>query len=112
MRGANGKSLIIAPASFRMDVYSADTGADWSAEVFGAGIGTLLCDATYTQVDEGTLRHLSGRQAGSMAAAAGVERLIVTHRWPTVSAQALADEASTAFGVAVAQATPGVAFDW
>ena len=26
MRGANGKSLIVAPASFRMDVYSADTG--------------------------------------------------------------------------------------
>jgi outer membrane protein assembly factor BamB len=26
MRDANGKSLIVAPASFRMDVYSADTG--------------------------------------------------------------------------------------
>jgi len=93
-------------------VYSADTGAEWSADVFGAGIGTLLCDATYTQADEGKLRHLSGRQAGRMAAAAGVERLIVTHRWPTVSAQALADEASTAFGAAVAQAAPGITFDW
>ena len=26
LKGANGKSLIVAPASFRMDVYSADTG--------------------------------------------------------------------------------------
>ncbi len=93
-------------------VYSADTGAAWSAEVLGPGIGTLLCDATYTRADEGTLRHLSGRQAGSMAAAAGVERLIVTHRWPTVSAQALADEAGAAFGAAVAQAAPGLTFDW
>jgi ribonuclease BN (tRNA processing enzyme) len=93
-------------------VYSADTGAEWSAEVFGGGVGTLLCDATYTQVDEGRFRHLSGRQAGHMAAAARVERLIVTHRWPTVSAQTLADEASTAFGAAVAQAAPGMSFEW
>jgi ribonuclease BN (tRNA processing enzyme) len=93
-------------------VYTADTGAEWSAEELGTGIGTLLCDATYTQADEGKLRHLSGRQAGAMAAAAGVERLIVTHRWPTVSAQVLADEAGTAFGAAVAQAAPGLTFEW
>jgi ribonuclease BN (tRNA processing enzyme) len=93
-------------------VYSADTGAEWSAEALGAGIGTLLCDATYTQVDEGKLRHLSGRQAGAMAVAAGVGRLIVTHRWPTVSAQVLADEAGSAFGAAVDQAAPGLTFEW
>jgi ribonuclease BN (tRNA processing enzyme) len=93
-------------------VYSADTGAAWSPEVFGAPIGTLLCDATFTRADEGRLRHLSGRQAGAMARAARVDRLVVTHRWPTVSAQALADEASTAFGAAVGQAAPGLTFEW
>jgi ribonuclease BN (tRNA processing enzyme) len=93
-------------------VYSADTGADWSAEALGAGIGTLLCDATYLAADEGRLRHLSGRQAGVMARAAGAERLIVTHRWPTVSAQALANEAGAAFGAPVGQAAPGLTFEW
>jgi len=93
-------------------VYSADTGAEWSAAVLGGGIGTLLCDATYTKADEGRLRHLSGRQAGAMAADASVERLIVTHRWPTVSARVLSDEASTAFGAEVAQAAPGLTFEW
>jgi ribonuclease BN (tRNA processing enzyme) len=93
-------------------VYSADTGAEWSAAALGGGIGTLLCDATYLQSDEGRLRHLSGRQAGSMAAEAKVGRLVVTHRWPTVSAQALAEEASAAFGAAVAQAAPGLTLEW
>jgi ribonuclease BN (tRNA processing enzyme) len=93
-------------------VYSADTGAEWSAEALGPGIGTLLCDATYLQADEGKFRNLSGRQAGAMAKAAGVECLIVTHRWPTVSALALADEAGAAFGAAVGQAAPGLTFEW
>jgi len=93
-------------------VYTADTGAEWSPDAFGERSHTLLCDATYTRAEEGMLRHLSGRQAGSMAAASGFERLIVTHRWPTVSAQALADEAGEAFGAAVDQAAPGLTFEW
>ena len=55
-------------------VYTADTGAEWSAEELGTGIGTLLCDATYTQADEGKLRHLSGRQAGAYRVGAGAGR--------------------------------------
>jgi ribonuclease BN (tRNA processing enzyme) len=93
-------------------VYSADTGPDWSPEAFDLPTHTLLCDATFTRSDEGRLRHLSGRQAGVLARAAAVGRLIVTHRWPTVSAHALVDEASVAFGEAVAQAAPGVTFEW
>lgn len=93
-------------------VYSADTGPDWTVEELGPGVGTLLCEATFTRAAEGSGRHLSGRQAGTMAAAAGVDRLVVTHRWPTVSALALADECAEAFGRPVEQAVAGRVLRW
>ena len=34
--------------------YSADSGPDWSVEELGTGIGTVLCEATYTRVHEGS----------------------------------------------------------
>lgn len=92
--------------------YSADSGPDWSVEELGRDIGTVLCEATYTRAHEGTLRHLSGRQAGTMAAAAGVGRLVLTHQWPTVSASAVATEADEAFGRPVHQAAAGRVFAW
>jgi ribonuclease BN (tRNA processing enzyme) len=92
--------------------YSADTGPGWSVEELGSDIGTFLCEATYTEESEGTLQHLSGRQAGTMARAAGVARLILTHRWPTVSADAVRREAETAFARPVGQASMGAVFNW
>jgi ribonuclease BN (tRNA processing enzyme) len=92
--------------------YSADSGPGWSVEELGPGIGTFLCEATYTQESEGSLQHLSGRQAGTMARTAGVARLILTHRWPTVSADAVRHEAEAAFGHPVEQASMGTVFDW
>ncbi|HXR54226.1 MAG TPA: MBL fold metallo-hydrolase [Acidimicrobiales bacterium] len=92
--------------------YSADTGPDWSVEELGDDIGLFLCEATYTKDREGDFRHLSGRQAGIMGAGAGVGDLVVTHRWPTVGADALALEAAEAFGRAVYQAAPGLTLEW
>jgi ribonuclease BN (tRNA processing enzyme) len=92
--------------------YSADTGPGWSVAELGPAIGTFLCEATFTHESEGSLAHLSGRQAGAMARAAGVGRLILTHRWPTVSAEAVRDEAAAAFGAPVEQARPGQVFPW
>jgi ribonuclease BN (tRNA processing enzyme) len=92
--------------------YSADCGPGWSVGEFGAGVDTFLCEATYTEAHEGLLRHLSGRQAGTMARAAGVGRLIVTHRWPTVSADDVRREAELAFGRPVEQASTGAVFAW
>lgn len=92
--------------------YSADTGTDWSVEELGDDIGMFLCEASYTKESEGGLRHLSGRQAGTMAAGAGVGDLVVTHRWPTVDARALRSEAAEAFGRAIHQAVPGLTLDW
>jgi len=92
--------------------YSADSGPGWTVAELGDPIGTFLCEATFTQEREGTFQHLSGRQAGAMAQAAGVGRLILTHRWPTVSADAVRREAELAFGRDVAQASLGGVFDW
>ena len=92
--------------------YSADSGPGWSVEELGADIGTFLCEATYTRELEGSLLHLSGREAGAMARAAGVRRLIVTHRWPTVAADDVRREAELAFGQPVEQASTGAVFAW
>jgi ribonuclease BN (tRNA processing enzyme) len=47
-----------------------------------------------------------------MARAAGVDRLVLTHRWPTVSADAVRREAEAAFGRPVTQAAAGLVVDW
>ena len=64
--------------------YTADTGPAWSLAALGQGIDIALCEATIGVDDENTVQHLSGRQAGAMAAAAGVKRLVLTHIWPTL----------------------------
>jgi ribonuclease BN (tRNA processing enzyme) len=91
--------------------YSADSGPGWSVDQLGTGLDLLLCEATYTAVHEGTAGHMSARQAGAAAKAAGARRLVVTHRWPTVAAGAVAKEARTAFGGRVEQATIGREFE-
>jgi ribonuclease BN (tRNA processing enzyme) len=92
--------------------YSADSGPGWTVSSLGDGIGTFLCEATYTREHEGSFRHLSGRQAGAMGRDAGVGRLVLTHRWPTVSAEAVRREAEESFGHEVDQASVGAVFDW
>lgn len=64
--------------------YTADTGPAWSLTALGPGISLALCEATLGVNDENTTQHLSGRQAGAMATDAGVERLVLTHLWPTL----------------------------
>jgi ribonuclease BN (tRNA processing enzyme) len=81
--------------------YSADTGPAWSLEALGPGLHLALCESTFLQDREGTYPHLSARQAGATGKAAGVERLLLTHLWPTIDrGRALAD-ASASFGAAV-----------
>jgi ribonuclease BN (tRNA processing enzyme) len=91
--------------------YSADSGPGWSVDELGIGLDLLLCEATYTAEHEGTAGHLSARQAGAAAKAAGAQRLVLTHRWPTVDAGAVVSEAEAAFGGPVEQATIGREFE-
>ncbi len=78
--------------------YSADTGPGWSWSSLGGGLDLALSEATYTQQFEGQSKHLSGRQAGEAAKEAGLERLVLTHFWPTLRAEEMQDEAAEAFG--------------
>lgn len=78
--------------------YSADSGPGWSLDSLGSDLDLALCEATYTTIHEGSAQHMSARQAGESARGAGVRRLVLTHRWPTVSADSIRDEGSTAFG--------------
>lgn len=95
----------------RSMAYSADTGPGWSFVEFGAPIDLALCEATHlvgTEPD-GVL-HLSARQAGAMARAAGVGRLVLTHLSPGVDSAVSRAEASAAFGADVELATPHATF--
>jgi ribonuclease BN (tRNA processing enzyme) len=78
--------------------YTADTGPDWSLEALGPGIDLALCEATYLADREGTAGHLSARQAGAMATAAGAGGLLLTHIWPVVDQAASRAEAEGAYG--------------
>ena len=78
--------------------YSADTGPGWSLEALGAGLDLALCEATVPVSEEGKLQHLSARQAGASARAAGVRHLVLTHLWPTLDPEASRAEGSEAFG--------------
>ena len=87
-------------------VYTADTGPDWSPEVFGPGADLILSEATFQRDNEGTGIHLSARQAGEAARAAGARRLMLTHLWPGLDPTASVVEGSEAFGRDVLLAAP------
>jgi ribonuclease BN (tRNA processing enzyme) len=87
--------------------YSADTGPGWSLEALGDGLDLAVCEATVPSAMEGMMQHLSARQAGQSARAAGARRLLLTHLWPTLDARQSRDEGSEAFGAEVDMAVVG-----
>jgi len=84
--------------------YSADSGPGWGLRSLGPGLHLALCEATFLEDKEGTVQHLSARQAGLSAAEAGVERLVITHVAPRGDRRAAQEEAARAFGAPVAVA--------
>jgi len=90
--------------------YSADTGPRWSLEALGPGLDLVLCEATMTTEEEGTLQHLSARQAGASARAAGAGRLVLTHLWSTLDPERSRNEGAEAFGAPVDVATVGARY--
>jgi ribonuclease BN (tRNA processing enzyme) len=83
-------------------VYSGDTGPCDGLVELARGADVLLCEATWPHVTPGWAEpppgvHLSGRQAGEHATAAGVARLLLTHVPPWFDAEELRAEAKAAF---------------
>ena len=87
-------------------VYTADTGPDWSPEVFGTGADLILSEATFQEPEPGSGIHLTARMAGEAARAAGARRLMLTHLWPGLDPAASVVEGSEAFGREVLLAAP------
>lgn len=78
--------------------YTADTGPDWSPSVLGP-VDVLLSEATFPAAEERPdSKHLSGRQAGELAAKAKVPRLLLTHFAPPHDRNQIVAEAIEAFG--------------
>ena len=93
-------------AGGRRLVYTADTGPGWSVEAFAPGADLVLSEATVQRDGEGRYGHLSARQAGAAARAAGAKSLVLTHIWPGLDPAASAVEGSEAFGREVVLAAP------
>lgn len=97
-------------------VYSGDTGPTDALVALARGADVLLCEATWPHVtpvwDEPPPGvHLSGRQAGEHAAAAGVGRLLLTHVPPWFDAAELAAEAKAVFGGPVEVVTADAGYE-
>jgi ribonuclease BN (tRNA processing enzyme) len=90
--------------------YSADSGPGWDLAALGPALDLALCEATFLSDKEGTVQHLSARQAGLTARRAEVGRLVITHLLPRVDRQAARDEAAAAYGRDVTVAGPGDRF--
>jgi ribonuclease BN (tRNA processing enzyme) len=85
---ADGRSL----------VYSGDTGPCPGLVELARGADVLLCEATWPHHDDAPRGvHLSGRQAGEHATAAGVGRLLITHVPAWFDGDEMLSEAKTAF---------------
>ncbi|MFW6091882.1 MAG: MBL fold metallo-hydrolase [Actinomycetota bacterium] len=93
-------------------VYSGDTGPSRALVDLAGGADLLICEAGFPDDESNPADlHLSGRDAGEHAAAAGVRRLLLTHVPPWgVPNEALA-AARSAFGGPVTLARPGADLD-
>jgi ribonuclease BN (tRNA processing enzyme) len=87
--------------------YSADTGPAWELSRLGEGIQLALVEASFKLEEEGSLQHLSARQAGMTAAKAGAERLLLTHFAPPIDREVARAEGTAAFGSPVDIAVVG-----
>jgi ribonuclease BN (tRNA processing enzyme) len=87
--------------------YTADTGPGWDLSSLGEGLSLALVEATMKTEAEGTIQHLSARQAGAAARQAGAGHLVITHLAPDVDRDKARAEAEDAYGAPVDVAEVG-----
>ena len=89
-------------------VYSGDTGPCRQLVELATGADVLLAEASWPdRPDNPRGVHLSGREAGEAAAAAGVHRLLITHVPPWTDAEQVLSEAKVAFDGPTELVRPG-----
>lgn len=93
--------------------YTGDTGSCDELDKLAAGVDVLLAEASWTDApDRPAGVHLSGRQAGELAARAGVGRLLLTHIAPWTDPAAVLAEARGAFGGDIDVVAQGQAYEF
>lgn len=93
-------------------VYSGDTGVCESLAELASGADVFLCEASWTDAPERPKHlHLSGAEAGRIAARAGVGELLLTHIPPWTSREDVISEAKAEFDGPVHAVVPGEAID-
>ena len=94
--------------------YSADTGSAWSFSALdpaAAGFDLAICEATLASDQADTVPHLTATQAGAMADAAKVQRLVITHLYDGTDHDRAAEASEpNAFDGPVEVARPGYTF--
>lgn len=99
-------------ADGRALAYSADTGPTDELVKLARGCDLLVAEASWQE--DGEVRapiHLTAREAGEMAARAGVNRVALTHIRPYLDRERSRDEAATAFDGEVLISTEGMAVE-
>ncbi len=92
-------------------VFTSDSAAGWVFEDAEAGIDLAMMDASHLSEFEGrSIPHMSAREAATLARAAGVGRLVLTHLVPGSDPDAHRAEAEAAYGGPVEVALPGRTF--
>jgi ribonuclease BN (tRNA processing enzyme) len=77
--------------------YTGDTGPTHHVEDLARDAHLLLAEATWQDRDDLMPFHLSSRQAATHARDAGVERLVLTHIWPTLDHEISKAQAAEGF---------------
>lgn len=92
--------------------YSGDTDDCPGLDVVAAGADLFLCEAAFVEgEDEVPGVHLTGREAGDVAARTGTRHLLLTHVPPWHDAQRAGREAATVYGGPIELATAGLVRD-
>ena len=93
-------------------VFTADTGPSVDVESLASGADLLLAEASFLEgTDHPDGLHLTARQAGELARAAGVGRLVVTHVPPWNDVVQAVAEAEAGFGRSCGLARSGAEYE-
>ncbi len=91
--------------------YSGDTARCDALVEQARGADLFICEATFTsQIPVSMPGHMSGTQAGEVAAEAGVRALVLTHVWPTLDGEVALKDAAAAYDGPVELAVEGKQF--
>lgn len=91
--------------------YTGDTGPCDAVRTLAEGADVLLAEATWTHAEDRPQgQHMSGRQAGEAASAAGVGRLLLTHIAPWTDPNCALAEARSTFTGPVELARQGKSY--